>query len=280
MLEGLPASGKSTYAKELVLGGGNWVRINRDLLRTMLHFDKWSGKKEGDTILASQEIALAMLKSHTNVIIDDTNLSSRHENMWREIAASVGASFEKKSFTTDWSECIARDRDRDKKVGHNVILAMAMQYDKIPELRKIIVCDIDGTVADCDHRRHHLDSTPKDWKGFFSEMNKDLPRIHVYDDVYDLSVHTGADIIFVSARPEDYREATEEWLRYYGMDHFHLLMRPSNDSRPDTEVKEEIYNKYLSHYEIVKVFDDRPSVIRMWESKGLDVVDCGDGVEF
>jgi hypothetical protein len=135
-------------------------------------------------------------------------------------------------------------------------------------------------VADCEHRRHHLESDPKDWKSFFEEMGKDLPRLDVYDDALDLAIAEGGELIFVSARPEDYREQTEEWLRYYGMDHFHMIMRPSGDKRPDTEVKEGIYEKYLKHYEIIRVFDDRPSVIRMWESKGLEVMDVGDGVEF
>jgi len=32
--------------------------------------------------------------------------------------------------------------------------------------------------------------------------------------------------------------------------------------------------------DIVKVYDDRPSVIRMWREKGLEVEDVGAGVEF
>ena len=47
MLRGISGSGKSTRAKELMLEHGNLVRINRDLLREMLHFGKWSGKNEG-----------------------------------------------------------------------------------------------------------------------------------------------------------------------------------------------------------------------------------------
>ena len=31
---------------------------------------------------------------------------------------------------------------------------------------------------------------------------------------------------------------------------------------------------------IFMVFDDRPSVIRMWRENGVKVVDVGDGVEF
>ena len=57
-------------------------------------------------------------------------------------------------------------------------------------------------------------------------------------------------------------------------------MRNSNDTRPDTEVKAEIVDKYLSKLNIVAWFDDRPSVIRTIREKGIDVIDVGDGKEF
>lgn len=40
------------------------------------------------------------------------------------------------------------------------------------------------------------------------------------------------------------------------------------------------YDKYLTGLEILKVFDDRPSVIRMWRENGLLVEDVGNGEEF
>ena len=121
----------------------------------------------------------------------------------------------------------------------------------------------------------------KDWDKFFAELPNDTPRTEVLDQIHKLIAETEARVMFVSARPEKYREATEEWFVKHGVGgHYHLLMRPNNDKRDDVLVKEEIYNKYLKNLDIVKVFDDRPKVIRMWRSKGLDVVDVGDGIEF
>jgi hypothetical protein len=57
-------------------------------------------------------------------------------------------------------------------------------------------------------------------------------------------------------------------------------MRRKGDKRQDTDVKSDIYNRYLKQYDIVRVFDDRPSVIRMWREKGLEVEDVGNGEEF
>jgi len=57
-------------------------------------------------------------------------------------------------------------------------------------------------------------------------------------------------------------------------------MRRSGDSRDDTIVKEQIYNTYLKDMNVTLVIDDRPKVIRMWESLGLEVLDVGNQVEF
>ncbi|MEO0647089.1 MAG: AAA family ATPase [Cyanobacteria bacterium J06650_10] len=47
MTVGLPASGKSTWAKELITKeSGRWVRVNKDLLREMCHNSKHSKSNE------------------------------------------------------------------------------------------------------------------------------------------------------------------------------------------------------------------------------------------
>ena len=59
-------------------------------------------------------------------------------------------------------------------------------------------------------------------------------------------------------------------------------MRKEGDYRSDTIVKEEMYNQMLvDGYKPTMVFDDRPSVLRMWRELGsLTVIDVGLGVEF
>lgn len=56
-MQGLPASGKSQKAAEIMKSDGNCVRINKDLLRKMLHNGKWNGKNEGQTRDASKMLA-------------------------------------------------------------------------------------------------------------------------------------------------------------------------------------------------------------------------------
>jgi predicted kinase len=280
IMVGLPASGKSTKAKEL-LGDGNTVRINKDLLRTMLHCDKFTGRNEEKTQKAAKLLAEYFLKNGTNVIIDDTNLNPGTLQTWKDLANTNNVKIEyNKLLDVPVEECITRDYCRDKMVGKTVIQKMAWQYLDYMAGEPVVICDLDGTLCNCDHRRHFVQGDKKDWRGFFAGIKEDTPN---HDVIEQLLMYMGepAKIIFVSARPEDHRTVTEEWLNVHFPYHYDgLIMRPSNDGRPDIEVKNDIYEKYLSKLKILAVFDDRPSVIRMWQSKGLLVLNCGDGQEF
>lgn len=284
-MRGLPASGKSTRAKEIIAGGGEFFRINRDLLRTMLHNDVWTGKREGVTVDTAQMIAANLLSQGKNVIIDDTNLGDKHEQMWKLMAENFGATFEIIDMMkegVDFADCLDRNAVRTDKnpVPDSVIEGMAIQYG-YKELNKVVIVDIDGTIADCMHRVHHVKGETKDWKSFFAEMDKDTLRKDVWDAAMTVADENNAEILLVSARPEDYREVTEQWLRDNDVNDYHgLLMRRKGDKRPDTEVKADIYKRYLKQYDVVKVFDDRPSVIEMWREYGLDVEDVGNGEDF
>lgn len=285
MLKGLPASGKTTYAAT-VCKEQNWKRVNRDLIRTMLHFDSWTGKNESVTVDIEKMVARELIMKGFNVIVDDCNLNPKNADMWKEVAKSAKVEFSTKNFDTPYTDCMYRDLLREKSVGEHVIANMAFQYSLqgIPK-KSIVICDIDGTVANTDHRVHFV-QTPegatdfvKDWKAFFAAMEKDTPREDVRE-ILNEYIETGHTIVFVSGRPDTYRKQTESWLETHGFEANFLFMRSSKDSRPDTQVKSEIYDKYFADKEVVKVIDDRPSVIRMWKEKGLDVVDVGKGVEF
>ena len=61
--------------------------------------------------------------------------------------------------------------------------------------KKAVIFDIDGTSANGEHREHYLQHSPKDWKGFFSEMKKDklnesvacIYRKFLFDRDYEIS---------------------------------------------------------------------------------------------
>lgn len=280
MLRGLPACGKTTHATEQ-LKTGNWVRLNKDLLRTMLHNDKFSGRNEGLTMDAEYVLAQHFLTHNKNVIIDDTNLLDHHKERWSNLAKETNSTFEIKDFSVSLEELIERDKNREKSVGFDVIKRLALQSGRYPAPNKgFIICDIDGTVADLSHRLHYVkvpDGQKKDWKSFFENISDDKPRKEIVEQIFAHFVD-GYDIVFVSGRPDTYKKETVKWLnKNIGIgENYALLMRKGSDSRDDDIVKEEILNTYFPDKSLIKkVYDDRKRVIDMWVRNGLDVVNVG-----
>lgn len=279
-------------------GKGSWVRLSMDDIRKFVMPDgKFSRKKEVIARKLQKAMALSLKENGFSVIFDDTNLNPKTLNRVKVFAEENGFKFEVKNFCKDITkedvcEFMIRDDRREKRVGGSVIYKMSFQY--FPEIYKedkFVVCDIDGTVANVDHRLHYVKGEEKDWKGFFSEMADDEL---IESTVYKLIEYKkqGYPTIFVSARPEEYRKVTENWLLdklflYRSKNNFKnpikiagLIMRETGDRRDDTETKSDIYEKYLKNLNIETVIDDRPKVVRMWESKGLNVINVGSGKEF
>jgi len=141
-------------------------------------------------------------------------------------------------------------------------------------MKKIIICDLDGTLADCTHRQHYVQGEgKKNWKAFFDGMDKDLLHASLNEVLQVLRQYY--DIYFVSARPDNYRDMTEAWLEEVaGWDledeGFSLIMRKAGDYRADTIVKKEILDQIRNeNVEILMAFDDRKSVVDMWRENGV-----------
>jgi len=284
--KGLPASGKSTVSQGRILADGNTIRINKDLLRKMLHFGKFTGVNEGYTRDAARALAKLFIEKKVNVIIDDTNLNEGTMQSWKDLANELDAKVEIMDLTdVPIEDCINRDTARDESVGPIVIKNMAIKAGiKKFEKDSVALIDIDGTIADITHRLHFVKpgkGHKKDWKGFFESMDEDEVREDVKKDVMKL-FNEGKTIIFMSGRPEKYREFTQRWLaRNFLNIYYTIIMRKSTDKRHDDETKRDLFNEYFPDKSVIHVvFDDRPRVLRVWRELGLNVVDVGKGVEF
>lgn len=143
-----------------------------------------------------------------------------------------------------------------------------------------VIFDIDGTLANIEHRRHWVASKPKNWPAFNAAMSADLPNIEI---VWMLkSFYTsGATIIVASGRSEDDREVTKNWLdNCAGIKNMYkkLYMRPSNDYRPDNIIKSEILDKiYHDGFNPIIAVDDRQQVVDMWRDRGLRCLQVAPG---
>jgi predicted kinase len=287
---GLPASGKTTFARKLQ---PRVVRVNRDDLRRMLHgerlYTQWA---EGQVTHAQRAAVEALLRAHADVIVDDTNLRNKTVRDWAELAARLGAQFEVHDFTdVPLEECIRRDGSRPEsdRVGEEAIRRMHARYlagrnlplpipyiseisvnvyEPDPALPAAVLVDIDGTVALMGDR------SPYDWH----RVGNDLPNPAVITAVRAMHA-AGNAIIFCSGRDAVCRPETEAWLDLYvGVLYEALFMRPEGDGRKDAVVKREIFDREIrDNWRIAGVFDDRQQVVRMWRALGLTVFQVAEG---
>lgn len=128
LCQGLPASGKSTWAIQHCTDNPEFVRVNRDDIRAFFGDLKWSGKFEKDVIDIQRLIANTALRQGKSVIVDDTNFNSRVKEYWKELAKCYDIEFEIEVFDTPVEVCIERDLKREKPVGMHVILNMYNTY--------------------------------------------------------------------------------------------------------------------------------------------------------
>lgn len=123
-LMGLPASGKSTFAKEYCEKNPNYKRINKDELRIELGNEPYSREFEDKVLTVQRERGLQYLKEGFSIIVDDTNFAPKHKNYWQQIASEHSYYFDIKVFPTSITECIRRDEARENSVGREVIINM------------------------------------------------------------------------------------------------------------------------------------------------------------
>lgn len=281
ILSGLPGSGKSTYANEIFTSDSGYEIIAWDLLR---HFDaegnprpyRFTEKSEKQIRLQSFQTAEKLLQQGKNLIIDNTNLTDRTIEIWVDIAQKAGAEIERKNFDTSLDECIRRNELRTgwRKVPRPVIERMALMNGRIdwPTDKKVVIVDMDGTMADISWRDPYAH-----WL-----IPQDKVRVGIATTVYNLyhSAYQRAYVCIVSGRQMDNAgRLTVDWLAKHEIPYHRIFMRNLGDNRDDAIVKKEILDK-IGPERVSFAIDDRPKVIRMWRENGIKTYDVGDGIEF
>jgi len=177
----------------------------------------------------------------------------------------------------------------------------------------MIIFDLDGTLADCEHRRHFI-TRPEDvcykcfdylmnpdsvknplhtcscgrkpgiwkcnWKSFFDACDQDKPiysTIFIFNTIKSQSQNEGREIQIWSGRCESVKKKTERWLYKYTeyCSWMDLKMRPVGDTTPDEVLKERWLDEAIAQGKTIDfVFDDRHKVVQMWRSRGIFVFDC------
>lgn len=132
---GLPASGKSTWAKQWVLEDPEHrVRINQDDIRLMLG-KYWVPSREKLVQEIQFDAIVEALSREFDVVIDNTNLNKKVLDQFNRLIKTF-EDYEieyKDFFDTPLSVCIERDKNRDLQVTEKVIRNFYNNYkDKYP----------------------------------------------------------------------------------------------------------------------------------------------------
>jgi FMN phosphatase YigB (HAD superfamily) len=131
---------------------------------------------------------------------------------------------------------------------------------------KVVVFDIDGTVADCRHRQHHALADPPDWEAFFAGSDLDSP---LTEGVALALQHAAiGHLAWLTGRPERYRATTTAWLHALDLPTTRLHMRPDDDMRPAPVFKAERLAQLAAEHEILLVVDDDDLVVATLREAG------------
>jgi T4 RnlA family RNA ligase len=271
LTKGLPASGKTTWAKEYIQKHPETANICKDDLRLQLGK---TNRREKRIVKIRDLLTEYYFEQGYSVIWSDTNLNPVHLKRATELATEYQAQLVIQDFTdVPLAECIRRDLIRSNSVGQQAIEQMYYQYldksDSAPEidpnLPNCYLVDIDGTLA-INHTR-----SPFDWH----RVDEDALNLAVAMMVEKLG--RDSNIILLSGRSNVCYDLTVAWLKKHNINYQNLLMRPANDSRADDILKAELYNLHIrNHYNVLGIVDDRPKVCRMWRNLGLSVFQVGN----
>lgn len=292
ILIGIPASGKSTWAKNFISKNQDWVIVSRDNFRNMLKNQSSCEPKVEKMITEMQNFCIKeSLSKNLNVIVDNTNIKAKYLNKLIKDFNHI-STIEFMVFDISLKKAIERDSFRigNEKAGEDVIKEMFRKYEILldsfdlstryiknkkyikPTFDKnkenVIICDIDGTLAHMSGKRNPFEWDKVDRDDLDEVVAERLKKHHQLNE----------KIIIVTGRDESCRELTEEWLKFYEIPYNEMYMRPKNDFRKDNIIKKEIFeNNLKDKYNILFVYDDRNQVVSMWREMGIKVFQVEEG---
>ena len=124
LLCGIPASGKSTFAKSLQT---HYTILSSDKIRSELGDvnDQSNNKKVFDIL--HERIREELLKGNS-VIVDATNTKRQYRKIILEAVSDIDCFKLADVFLTDYQTCLERNAKRDRKVPEEVIQKMWNEF--------------------------------------------------------------------------------------------------------------------------------------------------------
>jgi len=143
-------------------------------------------------------------------------------------------------------------------------------------MAKIVLCDLDGTLSDTEHRLHHIRGKRRDYDAVFAASGDDEPIEPVIALVNALAL-AGNEIHIVTGRREDTREITEAWLERHDVSYDRLLMRGVADRTPDHILKRRWFESDYDVADVLLALEDRSRVVAMYRELGVTCLQVAEG---
>lgn len=145
-------------------------------------------------------------------------------------------------------------------------------YD--PDERKIVAVDLDGTLANIDHRAHFVRSKSPDWDAFYKACPGDTANLWCVRLIEALAPTVGVRLMIVSARSKAVEQETKDWLNnklsaFFRGDVELVMLREDGDHTEDTELKRRWLASVGGAPAVLFAVDDRQKVVDMWRREGV-----------
>lgn len=136
--------------------------------------------------------------------------------------------------------------------------------------RPLAVFDIDGVLADVQHRVHHIEGRRKDWMAFFQAAVDD-PLLHE-GAALAREASRDCDVLYLTGRPEHCRRDTVTWLADNDLPEGPVHMRPHHDRRPAARYKPQSLTQIAGTRVVAVIVDDDLTVCDAYEAAGWPVL--------
>ena len=147
-------------------------------------------------------------------------------------------------------------------------------------MKRIILCDIDGTLATIGDRAKILEKdklTEKD----YDEFNARSAASSCIQDIANIIRNlkdAETKIYLITAREKKWKKITQSWLKLNEIPYDNLLMRNDGDKNSDADVKLKIVKEYVNPKRVWFVLEDRDDVVQMYrEELGLTCLQVNKG---
>ena len=147
-------------------------------------------------------------------------------------------------------------------------------------MKRIILCDIDGTLATIGDRAKILEKDKLTEKEY-DEFNAQSESSSCIEDIANIIRNlkdAETKIYLITAREKKWKKITQSWLKLNEIPYDNLLMRNDGDKNSDADVKLKIVKEYVNPKRVWFVLEDRDDVVRMYrEDLGLTCLQVNKG---